>query len=858
MADVWAPLEFGWSHVYWLTIEGVEYAWTQTATGKTPPSGLTESAQLVVADSAKIGAVVNRERGVGAGFPLSFRLLDSVEVAALMARPTAQTHLTAAATAAGGTLTVADTSAFASSGRVYIGKERIDYSAKTATTFTVASGGRGVAGYAYPHDSRSTSVVTDKPRYWRGRFVTLYAAPIDPTGYVTGATLDADAVVVWRGYLEAEPERAAEGDGFSFRALPLDRMFERPLAGKLTGKVQDVETRFEIASTQCALNITFGDAAGATLATFAIKWDAMPSASVGDLVPVSEFNASAISEFNAAITTYGAGAWINSMEIRQATYTPSDPTFGAFNKGDWVPYLRLAASAAKWIKWSAVWCGNIAQAPNALKPNDTVAVGGAIANNQPMGINVAYSWSPYSLTDGYMQSGGGAKPGLPMIAVSFDGGDPGALPDHGEIEIAGERWFYGGTGSTPTAGTVTLTGLKPKGATAGLQTLPGADVSLTMGDEGALKDLALRMLHSSGESGLRDATYDTLPGRIGYGLPSAMVDQGSFDDVLGDGWLESLTLRAVADDEGLGGVLGGVLGLARLAVSVTDDGVSDAAVAMLHTSAAAGGYAARLTDAEILSHPRASISVKPIDHPNTIEVAIGDGALSLSDGDRVAFEGAQSVEYELPTEDRNVAAPVAAGLALGQIVGDQHAAIMTVDVVPWLRVRIGDAVDVNITHPSVWDWRRSVVGYQGRARCVGRQMDLRRFVQRIDLLIYGQSAGTAICPAAPVTTWAGTAAAPTTIDVPVGFVTEFDRALTANAANLRLLHYRPGAAAEGVAEGYTISSAAVVSGVCRLTVASVIGGAVLSVESYLTFAETASAGAYEQTFAHSGDGSVWL
>jgi len=129
---------------------------------------------------------------------------------------------------------------------------------------------------------------------------------------------------------------------------------------------------------------------------------------------------------------------------------------------------------------------------------------------------------------------------------------------------------------------------------------------------------------------------------------------------------------------------------------------------------------------------------------------------------------------------------------------------------------------------------------------------------RLRLLIYGQSLGSALCPAAPVLAFAGLATAPTTIDVPSGFVIEFQRALTNNGADLRLLHYQPGQGAEGITQGYTISAATITGGVCRLTVATVIGAPTVSaLISYLTWAETANAGAYETTFAHANDGGVW-
>ena len=69
MTDVWAPLQYGWGHLYWLTIEGVPVAFSQATSSKTAPTDFpTEDPTLVLADSARVGAVVDRDRGVAAGF----------------------------------------------------------------------------------------------------------------------------------------------------------------------------------------------------------------------------------------------------------------------------------------------------------------------------------------------------------------------------------------------------------------------------------------------------------------------------------------------------------------------------------------------------------------------------------------------------------------------------------------------------------------------------------------------------------------------------------------------------------------------------------------------------------------------
>jgi len=122
----------------------------------------------------------------------------------------------------------------------------------------------------------------------------------------------------------------------------------------------------------------------------------------------------------------------------------------------------------------------------------------------------------------------------------------------------------------------------------------------------------------------------------------------------------------------------------------------------------------------------------------------------------------------------------------------------------------------------------------------------------------------ALCPSAGVLSFQGTAANPTSIDVPGKYLSHFSNALAAAGGNdVRVLHYRPGSA-EGVSEGYNISAAADNSGNCRLTVASNVGTPTLTANnpleydsSHLTLPESANDDTYQARFMHDADGSKW-
>lgn len=120
-------------------------------------------------------------------------------------------ELTADTAAHSGTVTVLDTSQFASSGEIHVGTECMQYTSKTSTTFTLSKRGKYApfnggtdSGGKYARRHRIAAVgdgvttkpkVTSKPREMRGRLVGMWAHRSD------GGVLDvkAQAELVWAG-----------------------------------------------------------------------------------------------------------------------------------------------------------------------------------------------------------------------------------------------------------------------------------------------------------------------------------------------------------------------------------------------------------------------------------------------------------------------------------------------------------------------------------------------------------------------------------------------------------------------------------------------------------------------------------
>jgi len=135
----------------------------------------------------------------------------------------------------------------------------------------------------------------------------------------------------------------------------------------------------------------------------------------------------------------------------------------------------------------------------------------------------------------------------------------------------------------------------------------------------------------------------------------------------------------------------------------------------------------------------------------------------------------------------------------------------------------------------------------------------------LTLLADSGVAVTSLSPAAAVAGY-DVAAAPTYIDLPLGpgqgYLMHMQAALSDAGGNVWLQHYVRGGT-ETTTQLHEISAAAESGGLCRLTVASTVGGHSLSLStsapSYLTLPtlDGAKVSAWQAMFAHVDDGTIW-
>lgn len=862
---IWDAVRYGFNTHLWLTIAGVPVVWGESASGKTLPSDFpTEDGSLSIDSSAEFGAEkIDRQRGIAAGLGLSFRLLDSDTTRDWLRSPSKTMTLTAdqPASGAGSTAaTVDDSTGWNNGDSMFLGME--------AETIGVVAGATSLTGITraeagtlvYDHETGSTAqIITDRPRGFRGRDVILYASPIDPSGYITGADLAADAVEVWKGRISGSPRR--ERDGFAFEAVAFDRVLDQPLVGEVSGQIKDAIGKIAIQKGwKFSIAVDAVDVNGASLWTGGYDLVGFPfdADADGDMLSPGEIRDRISTEFAAAVTAASAGADIGGL------------VFGG--PGKWPPASRI----------EIVIDANVYRVDVSITSDDILV---PMESSQEFKGGMAGAVNAFVKTqwDGISPwpNDQSAPPGFDVnsvtidsLTVKLDEGAPSDVSAPGVAKI-GDKGTWKFSEAASSQGDLYLGGMQ-KISGAGLvgNDAAGKSISILFQDSGTPALAMLRALMSSG-NGERSATYDTLQRGQGYGLAEASVNLASFTG--GGAPFTDLPILISAADQSFADIFGGLLGMFRRAVVARPDLDDDHKIklTLVRTSPYGSTYSATITDDDLLSADGDPIeSVDAASVPNSVTVRRQTPGEDDEAADRFTFNdlasadtiGKVEAEFSIPTEDRETVKDLAEIVIPSLLAGDQMLQAVEIRLGPWVAAYPGDVVFFDgVTHPSLWTWNSSpaAVGYTGNGLVVGRRMSPTTSAVIATVLIDGQLSVRSLSPAMLVSAHAGTAANPTTLSVPLGlndgYFNHLSQAIELAGGPIELYHYIPGDA-EGAAESYTISAAAKSGGVCVLTVDVISGGhSVVVGESTLTLPTTLGGdlSTYQGTFAHVDDGSNW-
>jgi hypothetical protein len=219
-----------------IRVQGLENPWTHIDDSS---NHLGYSTKPIIANrtlAPTYGSVTPFE-GIASSGHMAVELSDRGGYLAGLFSSGVETVLTADVEPGDSTINVESTAAFASSGTIRIHREAIDYTGKTATTFTGCSRAQyeHVSGvYAPPHRISATGGpegdgvvaavrVGTTPLYLEGRYISLYVTAED---YAGNPVQDADGNStweIWRGIITSVPP-SPTGIGYSLRAETLERL----------------------------------------------------------------------------------------------------------------------------------------------------------------------------------------------------------------------------------------------------------------------------------------------------------------------------------------------------------------------------------------------------------------------------------------------------------------------------------------------------------------------------------------------------------------------------------------------------------------------------------------------------------
>ena len=902
--SVYDALKYGWGLVYAVQIEGIPTMFVERETGQSwPGSGPLylmddEDGSLVIDDSAEVGSEIDRHTGLGVGMSLTFTLLDTTKVRAYLQQPAQTATLDGDHTAVVTTITVDSTTGWDSAGDLWLGLERVRYTGKSGTTFTGCT--RGVNGKPYAHSETSAgNMATDRPRWWRGRQVTVWAVAIDPAGRIPTSSANAavahpnewglNARQVWKGHLVAQPWRTL--GGWNFEAASIERKLATSLVAKQSGKVEELEQHIQAAPAwRYTWTIEAFNASAAQIYKHTIT--ILPFAGVSD------GTWTAASECRSLI----ADAWGDAVTLASATG----------NLGD-MNWISQKASESKYFYDVQIeTIGGTTTAANAAVAS--VNVWGQIDTLQTLAFAEVKT---YKSTQGSANSavpGGSfmddptqvaAKGNLDLIdyvsgfAVRLDDGNPGAIPATGILVLSDDADVirYGVTGTTGQLtyfGDLTaLNGQTLKIKSGKDSWAHAASVEVIYHDEGLLYETALRCIHSSGTTD-RDGTYDTLKQGQGYGLETEDVAQATFTGLGKSGPLSSLALSVGHADQSLAGLWGGLLALAKLAIVSRPDNIQETVgydpirLHVVSTALTGSDYTVTITDADLLSGQDEPVSVpRPALPPNVItaevspwgKIAPGEGEIGrliktktdrlvVTDVPAAEALGVVPLHATVPAAQRDDLLEPLVYWSASHMAMDQTLQAVELRIVPWLEVWPGDVVKLELTHPMLWQWRAfgtataGTEGYQGFGRVLGRRMNLRTYQTTITVMIGGGELSGSLSPSAEVRTFTGGASAAATVlitDPDKSYYHHFSTAVDEAGAAVKLMHYKPGFA-EGIGEFFEYNAVTWASDICTLTGAGSQSGTLVAESSRLTLPTTDDGDltAYQGYFAHADDGSRWI
>lgn len=467
------------------------------------------------------------------------------------------------------TITVKDTSSFASAGEIHIGTERVQYSGKTATTFTGCTRGKfapfqgksdGSARWGQRHrvgpsanGVNLAAVVSEQPRVWTGRWVGVWLHMFSDTSTLC---VKAEAQLLFAGKIVAHDDDPTSLCTVIELQHVLDTLQESTLGREQwTAKAQD------------GVFLRVGEDMKFSLRDWD-NWGAAAYKAANDLVVVAGSPANA-NEIKAG--RYSLEDLFSRLSTWLGSERAANRVFAVYN----FSIVQINGASRVQITWSlSTGSANLKTARFELKVPAIVYTFFGFDDTNP-----AQAHGVKTITGTKRADSGDPTIGkyVPLRTVVFHGGIGSQADDLLQFELVDERGTiddnYGVLPQQPADnkglpwGVFLLQGryaivaaydasatphkiryASPTLAIAGLAQAPGIgstegyvvtvdeatgpiEVRQVFLMKGTFADLLKRILVSTGISGYNDATYDTLGFGLGLGLPGSIIDLDSCETV---------------------------------------------------------------------------------------------------------------------------------------------------------------------------------------------------------------------------------------------------------------------------------------------------------------------------------------
>ena len=775
----WGHIDRGYSLNYFAEIEGLPFRLLEKDVGFSS-GNYTDSASLVIDDSQKVQYKIDRFKGLSGASGVTLGVLDPDNSLGIFQRASVQIAVSEDVDYNDTTITLAkDSTNFGSGGVVYLGKEALRFSGNTGPSGSPANQLGGVNRYYGPgYDYKKESIqkfrtVSNKKRVWDGCEVDLRAMLLDPYGRAVGTTYTDDYQrKIFSGEVEGLP--GYDGGVWVIQTRDLIRRLARKIGFGSSGRTAP-------AAPQNIANLT-----GLTLNEFSGLWVKTLSTDeiVADIqVHNGAVNYSTISTINlssAGLPTYHTlGEGINKiLNSLLATALPnSDLVSEQISILHDLSSYKIDDSGMIFFSFVASQPSGFFYIVENISFETSTSAGATAPMWLPQGV-VLWDRNVDSSTSGQLAFRSTGMQGTTSSFVVLKqppntSADLGGFSGSGFAVLEGDNGVnelirYTGTDTSSIPHRTILSGVT--------RNLMGQSVNIFKGERevseavrqgtdeqaitGTVGSLAANVLESSGNTSQR-GTFDVLPRGFGYALTASdhvydnpLTLQDPSKTIAGG-------LNIAMDLVLTGGLsfvdyFGGLAAALGMCFSWVRSG-SGLRIGLVRTSPSGNLEAYTITDDDLLHGSSASIQRVAVG-PNEIKVEQSESPLLKGKSqytyriiEDMLSRGTVSQSVKLYGMQESVFFNFAKSLAASMVNSAGAETAYKLKVKPsrdWLP---GQLIRVNVSNPSIYDWKGASRGLNDLARIMEVSRDLSSGECEITIVSGATVYFPTLCPAVLVT-----------------------------------------------------------------------------------------------------------